>query len=180
MKKLSSTGPVPCIANLLNILMSMLDNFFFLKINVWDTAGMERTRSLTSNYYRNSHAVIFVYAVDDMYSLTVLRSWVEDVNKDAPEALKFLVGNKMDLKDEGIQVDKKQAESFRKNNELKKLYEVSAKDGAGVKDMFDDIAKMLVQNKQATVKDTNAFAVIRAESEQASKKSSGDTHHCSC
>ena len=26
---------------------------------------MERTRSLTSNYYRNSHAVIFVYAVDE-------------------------------------------------------------------------------------------------------------------
>ena len=139
---------------------------------------MERTRSLTSNYYRNSHAVLFVYAIDDMYSLTVLKNWVEDVNKDASAALKVLVGNKTDLADEGAQIDRPQAETFRKNCGLNSLYEVSAKTGAGVKEMFDDIAKMLVRSKsKAAVQKTNAFAVLAAENEKGSEKNSSD---CSC
>ena len=130
---------------------------------------MERTRSLTSNYYRNSHAVVFVYAVDDMYSLTVLRNWIEDVNKDATKALKFLVGNKIDLVDEGAVVDDDLAENFRNNNGLHSLYQISAKTGEGVFEMFENIAKLLVRNTKATIQDRSAFAVIQAESEKAAK-----------
>ena len=130
---------------------------------------MERTRSLTSNYYRNSHAVVFVYAVDDMYSLTVLRNWIEDVNKDATKALKFLVGNKIDLVDEGAVVDDDLAENFRNNNGLHSLYQISAKTGEGVLEMFENIAKLLVRNTKATIQDRSAFAVIQAESEKAAK-----------
>lgn len=130
---------------------------------------MERTRSLTSNYYRNSHAVIFVYAVDDMYSLTVLRNWIEDVNKDATKALKFLVGNKTDLADEGSLVDEQLAENFRSNNGLHSLYRISAKTGEGVFKMFENIAKLLVRNTKATIQDRSAFAVIEAESDKAAK-----------
>ena len=133
---------------------------------------MERTRSLTSNYYRNAHAVIFVYAIDDMYSLTALRSWVTDVDTDAKTALKFLVGNKTDIADETFQVDKQQAESFRKNNGLHSAYEVSAKTGTGVKEMFENIAKLLVQNKKAAVQKKDLFAVIDTENENGSEKSS--------
>ena len=111
---------------------------------------MERTRSLTSNYYRGSQAIILVYAIDDMYSLTVLRNWIADITKDAQDALKFLVGNKIDLADEGSQVDDQLAESFCKNNGIQKLYRVSAKTGAGVKEMFDDVVKMLISNKEST------------------------------
>lgn len=139
---------------------------------------MERTRSLTSNYYRNAHVVIFVYAIDDMYSLTVLRNWVADVEKDAKTALKVLVGNKTDLADEGSQVDKQQAQSFCKNNRLDVAYQVSAKTGAGVKEMFDNIAKLLLHNKEhVAIQKTDAFALIEAESEKGSEKSSSG---CSC
>lgn len=130
---------------------------------------MERTRSLTSNYYRNSHAVVFVYAVDDMYSLTVLRNWIEDVNKDATKALKFLVGNKIDLDDEGAIVDDDSAENFRNNNGLHSHYKISAKTGEGVFEMFENIAKLLVRNTKATIQDRSAFAVIQAESEKDAK-----------
>ena len=140
---------------------------------MWDTAGMERTRSLTSNYYRNSQAVILVYAIDDMYSLTVLRNWIVDINKDAQGALKFLVGNKIDLSDEGSQVDDQLADSFCKNNKILKLYRVSAKTGAGIQEMFNDVAKMLIANKESTIRDKNAFTVIANENEPAKRD-------CSC
>lgn len=137
---------------------------------------MERTRSLTSNYYRGSQAVILVYAIDDMYSLTVLRNWIVDITKDAQDALKFLVGNKIDLADEGSQVDDQLAESFCKNNGIKKLYRVSAKTGTGVKEMFDDVVKMLISNKESTViRDKNAFSVYADDSKMSNKKSG-----CSC
>lgn len=137
---------------------------------------MERTRSLTSNYYRGSQAVILVYAIDDMYSLTVLRNWIVDITKDAQDALKFLVGNKIDLADEGSQVDDQLAESFCKNNGIKKLYRVSAKTGTGFKEMFDDVVKMLISNKESTViRDKNAFSVYADDSEMSNKKSG-----CSC
>jgi len=138
---------------------------------VWDTAGMERTRSLTSNYYRGSQAVILVYAIDDMYSLTVLRNWIEDITKDAQEALKFLVGNKIDLEDEGSQVDDQLAESFCKNNGIKKLYRVSAKTGAGVKEMFDDVVKMLISNMESTIiRHDSAFAIYAEDSKPSNSK----------
>ncbi|PFX23834.1 ras-related protein RABE1e-like [Stylophora pistillata] len=147
-----------------------------LKINVWDTAGMERTRSLTSNYYHNSQAVILVYAIDDMYSLTMLRNWIIDINKDAGEALKFLVGNKIDLTEEGTQVDKQLADQFCNNNGITKLYEVSAKTGKGVREMFDDIAKLLLANKESTKRDEKSFILIKGEANKEVKKESG----CSC
>ena len=143
----------------------------FFQINVWDTAGMERTRSLTSNYYRNAHAVIFVYAIDDSYSLTVLHNWVQDVDKDAKMALKFLVGNKVDLADESSEVDKKQAELFCKNSGLHSQYHVSAKTGAGVKEMFYDIAKLMVHNTKAAHLNKDAFAIAENEDSKTTKSS---------
>lgn len=142
---------------------------------MWDTAGMERTRSLTANYYHNSQAVILVYAIDDMYSLTVLRNWIVDINKDAERALKFLVGNKIDLAEEGTQVDEQLADTFCKNNGIKKLYRVSAKTGAGVREMFDDVAKLLIANKESTLQEKNAFALIADDNERTKNKSD-----CSC
>ena len=143
----------------------------FFQINVWDTAGMERTRSLTSNYYRNAHAVIFVYAIDDSYSLTVLHNWVQDVDKDAKMALKFLVGNKVDLADESSEVDKKQAELFCKNSGLHSQYHVSAKTGAGVREMFYDIAKFMVHNTKAAHLNKDAFAIAENEDSKTTKSS---------
>ena len=135
---------------------------------------MERIRSLTSNYYRGSQAVILVYAIDDMQSLTVLRNWI--AHMDAQEALKFLVGNKTDLADEGSQVDDQLVESFCKNNGIKKLYRVSAKTGAGVKEMFDDVVKMLISNMESTVIRRDSAFAIYAEGSKTSNNKTG----CSC
>ena len=138
---------------------------------------MERTRSLTSNYYHGSHAVLFVYAIDDMYSLNVLRNWIEDAEKDARGALKFLVGNKIDLKDESTQVELQLAESFYKNNSLDGgLFQVSAKTGEGIKEMFEAILKLLLDKKKATVQQENAFTVGAGDESELQQK----TKNCSC
>lgn len=48
------------------------------QVQVWDTAGQERFRkSMVEHYYRNVHAVVFVYDVTKMTSFRNLQTWIE-------------------------------------------------------------------------------------------------------
>jgi Ras-related protein Rab-33B len=48
-------------------------NSWLLQLQIWDTAGQERFRqSLVKQYYRNAHAVLFVYDVTDHASFDAL------------------------------------------------------------------------------------------------------------
>lgn len=67
-------------------------------------AGQERFRkSMISHYYRNVHAVIFVYDVTNFSTFENLSTWIEEYNRhcrgsDAVNHVpKILVGNKCDL-----------------------------------------------------------------------------------
>lgn len=68
-----------------------------VNMSVYDTAGVERFRTLTRNYYRNAHAVLLVFSLDEPASLYGLSRWESEVMESAPAAVKFLVGNKADL-----------------------------------------------------------------------------------
>lgn len=98
-------------------------------MQVWDTAGQERFRkSMVEHYYRNVHAVVFVYDVTKMSSFTNLKTWVEECNGHAvpPLVPRVLVGNKCDLKDL-IQVPSSLALKFADAHNML-LFETSAKD----------------------------------------------------
>uniref|UniRef100_A0A8B9RYJ6 Methionyl/Leucyl tRNA synthetase domain-containing protein n=2 Tax=Telluraves TaxID=3073808 RepID=A0A8B9RYJ6_9AVES len=99
------------------------------QVQVWDTAGQERFRkSMVEHYYRNVHAVVFVYDVTKMTSFTNLKTWIEECNGHAvpPLVPRVLVGNKCDLKDL-IQVPSSMALKFADAHNML-LFETSAKD----------------------------------------------------
>nr|XP_033795373.1 ras-related protein Rab-33B [Geotrypetes seraphini] len=99
-----------------------------IKIQLWDTAGQERFRkSMVQHYYRNVHAVVFVYDVTNLASFLSLPSWIEECKQhsltyDVP---RILVGNKCDLRDE-IQVPIDMAQKFADTQNMP-LFETSAK-----------------------------------------------------
>lgn len=102
---------------------------FASQVQVWDTAGQERFRkSMVEHYYRNVHAVVFVYDVTKMSSFTNLKMWIEECNGHAvsPTVPRVLVGNKCDLKDL-IQVPSSMALKFADAHNML-LFETSAKD----------------------------------------------------
>ena len=71
-----------------------------LKIQIWDTAGMERYRSLTSAYYKGAKGVIIVYDICRKKSFENIDKWIDDFKSKADEdAVILLIGNKSDLKD---------------------------------------------------------------------------------
>ena len=58
-------------------------NFFLtiLKLTLWDTAGEERFKSLTSQYYRNADAAIIVFDVTSEASYKEVNHWIHAFRK---------------------------------------------------------------------------------------------------
>ena len=47
-----------------------------VKLQIWDTAGQERFRTITTSYYRGSHAILIVYDITSMESFRNVTSWL--------------------------------------------------------------------------------------------------------
>ena len=61
-----------------------------LKLQLWDTGGMERVASITSSYYKYSEAAILVFALDNPDSFHILSQHLLDIVTYAENAKIFL------------------------------------------------------------------------------------------
>lgn len=122
-----------------------------IKIQLWDTAGQERFRkSMVQHYYRNVHAVVFVYDMTNMASFHSLPSWIEECKQHllANDIPRILVGNKCDLRS-AIQVPTDLAQKFADTHSMP-LFETSAKnpnDNDHVEAIFMTLAHKLKSHK---------------------------------
>ncbi|KAF8471915.1 rab protein [Kalaharituber pfeilii] len=67
------------------------------RLLLFDTAGQERFRTLTSSYYRNAQGVIVVYDTSNRDSFLSMSHWFGEVETyAAPGVIKCLVGSKID------------------------------------------------------------------------------------
>jgi len=87
-----------------------------VKLQIWDTAGQDRFRTITSSYYRHAHGIIIVYDVTDEHTFENIQKWLEEITRYAPDNVaKLIVGNKCDLESERVvkfEDGKQMAESF--------------------------------------------------------------------
>jgi len=109
-------------------------------LSIWDTAGVESFRTLTRNYYRNAHAAVFVYSVSEASSLHYLAQWIKDTQNFAPNAIRMLVGNKVDLEPE---IDPTTAKSFASAHEFELQFLISCKTNSGIAEAFEQLARAL-------------------------------------
>ena len=119
------------------------------KINVqlWDTAGQEKYKSMTTSYYRGVNIIIVVFDVTKQESFNHVKNWIADIDKFArPNVMKILVGNKIDLINERVisnEEGKKLSQQFKI-----KFFETSAKSSEGVKEMFESVCKDYTKNNE--------------------------------
>ena len=71
-----------------------------IKLQIWDTAGQDRFKTITSSYYKGAHGIIVTYDITDRDSFAKVSEWMSEVDKLAQENIsRILVGNKKDLED---------------------------------------------------------------------------------
>jgi small GTP-binding protein len=89
-----------------------MTNGRIVRAQIWDTAGQEKYKALTKNYYRDAVGAIVVYDVTRPETLESAKGWIKDLKEKAgSDVVMLLVGNKIDLvelrevrKEDGIEL----------------------------------------------------------------------------
>ena len=116
-----------------------------IKLQIWDTAGHEKFRTITTSYYKSAHAIIILYDITEQSSFDHINNWMIEIDKFAKQGvLRIIVGNKKDLESKR-QISTKDAESLADKYGIK-FMEVSAKDNTNIEALFLDIVKRLLEN----------------------------------
>ncbi|EGR32356.1 Ras family protein, putative [Ichthyophthirius multifiliis] len=114
-----------------------------IRLQLWDTAGQERFRSLIPSYLRDATCAIIVFDVTNKESFNNIERWLKDYRDNrGNDASCVLIGNKIDMK-QIREISQQQAEE--KGKMLNMLYfDISAKTGENVQNMFLTMAKSLI------------------------------------
>ena len=141
-----------------------------VKMQIWDTAGHEKFRTITTSYYKSAHAIIVLYDITDESSFEHIKSWMIDIDKFAKQGvLKVLVANKIDL-EENRKVTKEAGESLANKYGIK-FFEVSAKDNVNIDELFIETSKSLLEkNEQVNYDDIGSSVVLNNNNINLKKK----------
>lgn len=118
-----------------------------VSLQVWDLSGQTPFRKVRHQYLFGSDFAMAVFDLTRRESLDALVEWVADVRSADSEAISILVGNKSDLVQER-EVRQDEARAMAKQLRMTGYMETSAKDGTNIAELFQAIAKTLVQRTQ--------------------------------
>jgi len=112
-----------------------------IKLNLWDTAGQEKYRSLAKIFYKDALIIIFVYSVDNYKSFESLKTyWYQEVKSNSLSNVIFgVVGNKNDLYNIA-QI--KENEAIEWADSIGAIFQLtSAKSNSGIDLLFTNLVK---------------------------------------
>jgi len=120
-----------------------------IKVQIWDTSGQERYRTITSAYYRGSNACIIVYDITNRKSFENVKYWIGELSNclNIKNTCLLLVGNKTDL-------NLARTVSINEGKEMAKEYgalffETSVLNSSNVNEAFNEIIRTVhKQNKK--------------------------------
>ena len=113
-----------------------------VRLNIWDTAGQEKFRSLGRNFYKDAFIICIIFDITNKQTFdNVKEIWYPEIQKYGEKYnILSLVGNKCDLY-EDEEVEEKDINSFAEEIGGE-YFLVSAKNGNGIEEMFKTLAKM--------------------------------------
>jgi len=117
-----------------------------IQLDIWDTAGQEKFKSIVPMYYKGSKGIIIVYDITSKESFEGAKKWIQDVEANNNSAILILVGNKTDL-EESRDVTTDQAQTYASSKSIA-YYECSAKTNENVVEVFKHIADKIQKTSE--------------------------------
>ena len=113
-----------------------------IKLQIWDTAGQDRFRAITKNYYKGSHGIILIYDVTNVQTFENVKQWVSQIREEAAQnVIIYLVANKIDMEEER-KVNKEEGEKLAEELGFP-FVETSAKSGININETFEDLVERI-------------------------------------
>ena len=113
-------------------------------IQIFDTAGQERFRSLTESYFHLGDGAFVVFDLTNKNSLISISQWIKDVIEKKPSVKMIILGNKDDLKDR--QIEEYEINEILEENNISKYIRVSAKNGTNIEKAFEEMIDLFENN----------------------------------
>ena len=123
----------------------ILEEQKIVKIQLWDTAGQDKFRAITRNYYKGASGIILIFDVTNIKSYENIKKWINEIKEEISEKVSIvLIGNKIDNVQER-KISKEQGEKL--SNEIGvKFFETSAKTGEGINESVFFLVKKIFEN----------------------------------
>ncbi|XP_043116032.1 ras-related protein Rab-25-like [Puntigrus tetrazona] len=136
-------------------------NGLTIKAQIWDTAGLERYRAITSAYYRGAVGALLVYDISKHLTYESAERWLKELYDHAdPHIVVMLVGNKSDLA-AVRSVPTEDAKDFAEKNGLL-FMETSALESVNAEAAFNTVLTEIhkkVSSKEVTRGSINAVTL---------------------
>ena len=108
-----------------------------IRLQIWDLAGQKHFSFVRPPFYRGAAGIIYVFDLTRRSSFANLPNWKEEVEKVVGNKTSILVGNKLDLANEGNrEIALHDGESLKKELNAIYYHETSAKNGTKINDVF--------------------------------------------
>ena len=113
-----------------------------ISLQIWDTAGQDRFRAITKNYYKGAHGIVLIYDITNNQTFENVSKWVNQIHEEVSlNVVIFLAGNKIDI-------EEKREISYEIGEKLAKelgctFIEASAKTGVNIDEIFNELAESL-------------------------------------
>ncbi len=134
----------------------IVDNKTIVNLNIWDTAGEEKYRTVTKQFYKDSHGALIIYDITKKETFEKINSWLNELSElSPPDIIIFIIGNKNDL-NQKREVNFNETKIFSENNHIS-VYEVSAKNGNNVDAVFQVLSNKIFEKMKEEENNENKY-----------------------
>ena len=123
----------------------ILEEQKIVKVQLWDTAGQDKFRAITRNYYKGASGIILIFDVTNVKSYENIKKWINEIKEEISEKVKIvLIGNKIDNVQER-KISREQGDKLASEIGVK-FFETSAKTGEGINESVFFLVKKIFEN----------------------------------
>ena len=157
----------------------IIKNDVLYRMNLWDTMGQEKYKSITDIFIKGSNIVILVYSVDSLTSLENLDYWYNSLKKILidDKYILAIIGNKSDLIMEGEDVVSEEEGRKYAEGKMDKFKLISSKkDSYLINNFFDELLEELLKLNYMII--TDSYRLTRSNHKDSIKKVKKKNEKC--